>query len=152
MPKTPDRLFVGKRDRELYDHDAIAREIGAGRTRKEQFLFAMAIGFKNKLKRPLDAREGGGFFLAKDLHPKDMALLDAVAICDTGSADVLMDGEAVFRIAEEYAHAGIKLLYDEVTSGQPGSFWKRLECELFDLAKGLEVAAPDAAARNDSAD
>jgi len=55
----------------------------------------------------------------------------------TGSADVLGDREAVFRIAEEYAHAGIRLLYDRATSSQPGSFYKQLEVELFALLDAL---------------
>lgn len=136
MARIPDRLSIDKSDRELYDHDVISNEIFAGRTRKEQFFFAMAIGFKNRVKRRLDSREG--FFLAKDMGPEDEALIDAVAIHDTGSADVLADREAVFRIAEEYAHAGIRLLYDMVTSNQPGSLYKRLEVELFSLLDALD--------------
>ena len=137
MARTPDRLSIDRADRELYDHDTIKSEVLAGRTRKEQFLFAVAIGFKNRVKRRLDSREG--FFLAKDMGPEDEALIDAVAIYDAGSADVLSDREAVFRVAEEYAHAGIRLLYDSATSGQPGSFWKRLEVELFDLLHDLDL-------------
>jgi len=136
MARIPDRLSIDKSDRELYDHDAISGEILAGRTRKEQFLFAMAIGFKSQVKRPLDSREG--FFLAKDMGPEDEALIDVVAIYDTGSADVLADREAVFRIAEEYAHAGIRLLYDRVTSSRPGSFHKHLEKEMFELLCALD--------------
>jgi hypothetical protein len=136
MAKPPDRLDIDKADRELYDHDTINSEILTGTTRKEQFLFAMSIGFKNQVKRPLDV--GEGFFLAKDMSPEDEALIDAVAIYDTGSADVLSDRRAVFRIAEEYAHAGIRLLYDRATSGQPGSFYKKLEVELFNLLEALD--------------
>jgi hypothetical protein len=136
MARLPDRLYIDKEDRELYDHDTVKSEILRGRERKEQFLLAMAIGFKNQVKRPLDAREG--FFLAKNMHPEDEALVDTVAIYDTGSADVLPDREAVFRIAEEYAHAGIRLLYDKATSGQPGSFFKKLELELFSLLEALD--------------
>jgi hypothetical protein len=136
MVKSPDRLSIDKADRGLYDHDAIGGEVLAGSTRKEQFLFAMAIGFKNRVKRPLNAREG--FFLAKDMRSEDEALIDAVAIYDTGSADALSNRETVFRIAEEYAHAGIRLLYDSATSGQPGSFCKKLEVELFDLLHDLD--------------
>lgn len=136
MARLPDRLKFDKTDKDLYDHDTIGSEVLAGMTRKEQFLFAMAIGFKNRVKRPLDAKEG--FFLAKDMHPEDEALIDALAIYDTGSTDVLSDREAVFKIAEEYAHAGIRLLYDEVTSGQPGSYYKKLEVELFSLLEALD--------------
>lgn len=135
MARGPDRLSIDRADRELYEHDAIKSEILKGRENKEQFLFAMAIGFKNQVRRPLDAREG--FVRAEYLRPEDEALIDAVAIHDTGSADVLADREAVFRIAEEYAHAGIRLLYDRATSSQPGSFYKQLEKDLFELLDAL---------------
>ena len=136
MARLPDRLYIDRADRELYNHHTVKNEILAGRENKEQFLFAMAIGFKNQVKRPLDAREG--FVLTTYMRPEDEALIDMVAIYDTGSADVLSDREVVFRIAEEYAHAGIRLLYDKATSGQPGSFFKKLEIELFGLLEDLD--------------
>lgn len=138
MARAPDRLSVDKADRDLYDHDAVGSEVFADKpTRKEQFLVAMAVGFKNEVRRPLKSREG--FFLAKDMRLEDEALMDAVAVSETGSADVLSDREEVFRIAEEYAHAGIRLLHDRATSGQPGSFLKRLEVELFEMRKDLDL-------------
>ncbi len=50
-----------------------------------------------------------------------------------GSVDLLSQKEAVYRIAEEYAHAGIKLLADKIRSTQIGSFHKQFEKELRDL-------------------
>ncbi len=131
MAKIPDRIDIDKADRYFYDHDVLKSELFENRTRKEQFLFAMAYGFKNKVNRHLDTKEG--FFLAKDMRPEDETMIDLVASYNAGFVDVLSDREKVFSIAEEYAHAGIKLLYDEVTSGQPGSFLKKLELELFRL-------------------
>jgi len=135
MANLPDRLYIDKADRVLYDNDIINNEILYGKTRKDQFLFTMAIGFKNKVKRSLESREG--FFLAKDLHTKDEALIDIVAVYDNGSVDLLHKREDVYRIAEEYAHAGIRLLYDEVSSGQPGSYFKKLELELTKLVESI---------------
>jgi len=136
MARIPDRLDIDKADRKLYDHNALTNEILVNRTRKEQFLFTMAIGFKNQVKRTLDAREG--FFLAKDMRSEDEALMNCIALYDTGSADILSDREAVYRIAEEYAHAGIKLLYDKAKSTQPGTYFKKLEVELFALLDTLD--------------
>jgi hypothetical protein len=135
MARIPDRLFVDKADRDLYDHDALKSEIFAGKTRKEQFLFAMSIGFKNQVHRPLDTKEN--FFLTKDMNTEDETMVDMVAIHHTGSEDVLVNREEVFRIAEEYAHAGIRLLHDQVASGQPGSFLKKLEWDLFNIFGAL---------------
>jgi hypothetical protein len=133
MAKTPDRLYVDKADRALYD--SIKEDVFEGRTRKEQFLLAMAFGFRyggegQSLKTKTE------FFHAKDLHPEDEALLQAVALSHD-SVDVLSDEGEVYRIAEEYAHTGIRLLHDEVTSGQHGSFYKRFEKDLFDIYNDL---------------
>jgi len=51
--------------------------------------------------------------------------------------DVLMDDDEVFKIAEEYAHAGIRLLADEIKASSFGSFTKKFEKELFELLKEI---------------
>lgn len=128
MARIPDRISIDRADRDLYDHSMVKSEVFSNRTRKEEFLFAMAVGFNRRIRRPLQTREG--FFLSKDMTPHDEALIDVVAIAETSSAEILSDKEMVFRIAEEYAHAGIRLIHDQITSGQPGSFSKKLEVEL----------------------
>lgn len=147
----PDRINIDKKDRKLYDdkldNEELLRFSGRGgrRTRKEQFLFALAFGFRNKVKRPLESKEG--FFLIKDLHPEDEALLNAVALYDTGNPEVLSDRKEVFKIAEEYAHAGIKLLVDKIESLEFGSFDKVLEMELKEMLK-----EPEFGGKNDKKD
>lgn len=128
MAKVPDRLSIDKKtDRELYDK--MKQEVFLDVPRKDQFLFAMAFGFMYGIRRKLGAKEG--FFLAKDMGPRDEALINAVAVAETGSVAVLANQAEVYQIAEEYAHAGIRLLHDQVTS-QPGSFYKRFERDLFE--------------------
>ncbi len=70
--------------------------------------------------------------MAKDMGPQDEALIDAVAIAKSNSVAVLSNRARVYQIAEEYAHAGIRLLHDQAISG-PGSFYKRFERDLFEL-------------------
>ena len=68
----PDRMCFDKSDRELYNKlDSEAMLSHKRNSRKEQFLFAMAIGVKYGKRLPLDNKEG--MFLAKDLHPADIA-------------------------------------------------------------------------------
>lgn len=132
MPTTPDRVYIDKEDRSLYEkieNENIFKE----KTRKEQFLFAMAIGFENDIKQPLSNKESSGLFLLKDLGPEDKALINAVALHESNSIEVLADKGKVFKIAEEYAHAGIKLLVDKIESTQFGSFHKQLEKELHEI-------------------
>ena len=128
MSVIPDRIFINDTDRALYEkieNEVLFKE----KTRKEQFLFAMAFGFKNKVKYPLAKREG--FFLTKDLRPEDEALLNVVAIEDSpNSVEILSDMNEVFKTAEEYAHAGIKLLVDKIETIATGTFEKQFEQEL----------------------
>lgn len=134
MPKIPDRLYIDKDDRQLYEK-LEEEEMFNGRTRKEEFLFTMAIGFKNKIKRPLDKNEG--FFLTKDLRPEDETLINALAIWETNSVDVLSNKEEVFKIAEEYAHGGVRILHDSIGSTQFGSFSKQFEKTLHEIYEEL---------------
>lgn len=130
MNRIPDRLSVDKKtDRDLYNE--IEQEVFLDMPRKDQFLFAMSLGFKYQTRRELGTREG--FFLAKDMGPRDEALINALAVVETGSVAVLADRAQVYQIAEEYAHAGVKLLHSQVTSEQPGSFYKRFEKDVFDM-------------------
>lgn len=137
MAGIPDRLYIDKADRALYEDDSVENEVFTGVENKDRFLFAMAVGFKHRVRRPLDTREG--YLRAEYLRPEDEALIDALALLEGKSPDVLADRKEVFRIAEEYAHGGIRLLHGAVTSGQPGSYLKRLELELFELLENLPL-------------
>ena len=140
MAVATDRLFVDEKDRELYDRLETS-DIFEGKTRKEQFLFALAVGFSRGIKRPIQKREG--FFLAKDMRPDDEALFSAVAATDADSVQVLPDRAKVFRIAEEYAHAGIRILADEIDSTQYGTFEKHLEKQLHDMYDRIGLATEE---------
>lgn len=133
MSSTRDRICIDKGDRELYAKLQNQEDMFKGKTRKEQFLFAMSIGVKNDMRQPLTNRETGGFFLLKDLGPEDEALINIVAVLKDNSASVLSDQDEVCKIAEEYAHAGIKLLIDKIESSGFGSFDKQFEKELHEL-------------------
>ncbi len=143
MSRVPDRINIDKKDRELYnklDHEEMLRhkDKGGRRTRKEQFLIAMAIGFRNKIRRPLESKEG--WFLIKDLKLEDEALIDSIAVYSTHSVDVLSNREEVFKIVEEYAHAGIRLLVDKIFSISHGSFEKQFENELNNMYSEMRLS------------
>lgn len=140
MRKISDRLYIGEGDRDLYDH-LVEEWILRDTTRREQFLLAMAYGFGNDVRRELEQRDE--FFFRKDLRPGDEAILDAVAIEAEGSAEVLADKERVLSIAQEYAHAGIRLLADEIESSSFGSFEKQFEKGLSDRFKALVNGAAE---------
>ena len=141
MRRITDRLYIGKDDRELYDR-LVDEWILHDKTRKEQFLLAMALGFKNSVRRKLAQRDE--FFFRKDLRAEDEALLDAVAIQAEDTLDVLSDKEKVYSIAQEYAHAGIRLLADEIQGTSFGSFEKKFEKELFETFSTIAVDSEQA--------
>lgn len=136
MPRITDRLYIGKGDRELYDGSALDWLLH-GKDKKEQFLLAMAFGLKSRERRVLEQREE--FFFLKNLGPDDRAILDAVALQTEGALSVLEDEERVLSIAQEYAHAGIRLLADEMSTSSYGSFEKAFEKELLDVFAALAV-------------
>lgn len=133
----PDRIYFDKSDRELYDKlDSEEMLNHRYRTRKEQFFFVVAIGLKHGKRFPLKSREG--FFLAKDLHPVDIALLNAVAVFDQKSNEVLEDKRKVFLISEEYAHAGIIILAEKLDTSAYGTYDKHFEKEVIELFNKIE--------------
>ena len=135
MSQIPDRLYIHKEDRKLYE--MLDEEGLLKRTRKEQFMFVMAFGYHNKIKRHLETREG--LFLTKDMRLEDEALINAIAINDVDSVEILSNKEEVFKIAEEYAHAGIRLLYDKIKSTQFGSFEKQFEKKIVEIHQNLNL-------------
>jgi len=132
MVAIPDRINVDKKDRPLYEKVENANILEFKKKgRKEQFLFVMAIGFENKVRNSLSTRDG--FFLTKDLRAQDEALINAIAVHESNSTEILSDKEKVFGIAEEYAHAGIKLLVDKIETPGFSSFHKHFENELHEI-------------------
>lgn len=131
---------MDKNDKELYeqlDDEKMLKHKGGNRTRKEQFIFAMAIGFESGVRRELDKKEG--LFNLKDLKLEDEALLHALAINETKSITIISNKNDVYKIAEEYAHGGIKLLVDEIQACEYGSFEKHFEKRLKDIYHKLDL-------------
>lgn len=129
--KRPDRLNIDRNDRKLYDElkkDPFFKDI----QNKELFLLAMAVGFRNGKRHPLERKDG--FVRTEYLRSEDVALMSAVALHDSeGDLNILTDKNRVCETAEEYAHAGIYILYNKVSTLQFGSFDKILEQELYEI-------------------
>ncbi|MEW6771540.1 MAG: hypothetical protein AB1330_09175 [Bacillota bacterium] len=134
-----DRLYIEKKHRELYeklDQEEILRFTGGRRNRLEQFLFTVALGYKNECRKSLSSREG--FILLKDVPSDVRALLSAVAIASSDSIEVVADEDRLYTIIEEYASGGFEILMDRLD--QPlGTFEKELEKELVDLHHKLGI-------------
>ena len=99
---------------------------------KDYFLLALAFGYANELRAPIEKRASGGFFRAETMSPEDWMIIKSVAI-EEESEDILKEPEEVFNIVEEYAHGGIKLLVEQLKSISFGSTNKCLEKYVNDL-------------------
>ena len=128
----PDRLYVDKEDRLYYKKAEDENVINfKNKNQKEQFLLAMAIGFESGQKHELKTRDG--FFFSDLLGAEGRTMINALAINETGSADVLADERAVFDIAEQYASAGIRILAESIGKVQFGKFDKVFENDSLEI-------------------
>ena len=96
----------------------------------------MSFGYHLGEREPVTERKD--FFLSKYLDDVDIYLIQALAIAETNSLEVMLDKKEVYTIAEEYATGGLKILKDMVLSGTYGSFSKKLEVDLIDKFETLK--------------
>ena len=131
MSAEPDRLYVEKSDIKLYDR---LKEIDSplkGKENKELFIMSMILGFKEEGTKELNKKEG--YVRTAYLTSEEKSLIRAIAIDKVGALAVLLDKKKVYSIAEQYAAYGIKLLHDQVFSGEYGTYAKKLESELVQM-------------------
>lgn len=137
--KKVDRIYVDKKD--LPDFNKL-KEKGSpfeNCQNKEIFLAAMVVGYHEGGRIELKNREG--YFREEYLSDEERTLIRAIAISEMEDLNVVLDEQKIYSIAEEYATGGISLLKAKVSSGEYGSYVKKLESELlrtFDkIAKNL---------------
>jgi len=139
MSEEPDRFYINQGDRDLYD-SLVEEGYFIEKNRRDQFMLAMAYGFKNDVPKKFDEREQGGFFRTEDLRLEDRTILNAIALHHIdGEIEDLENKKRVFNIAEKYAHGGIRILSDKIESLQYGSFWKHLEKEVKELYQEYDI-------------
>ena len=123
--KVTDRLFWAKGDKELYDSLEAQETFFKNKSRKEQFMFALAFGYYNQARAGLVNYDG--MFNSRDLTPIDISILESIALKVEGDISVLDEETKIYRINEEYAHGGIILLHKQMSKTQIGSYTKKLE-------------------------
>ena len=94
----------------------------------ELFMLCLGIGFEAKQKRPTPPRKTDAVRLA-DIKEKTMAIWQAIAVSDSGSAEILLDEDQVFDIIEQYAAAGLMILSVEMKNQPDFAGW--LSSKLF---------------------
>lgn len=84
--------------------------------RMDQFVVAMALGYNLGSKTPLSGSKS--LILESSISDDNLALLNIVAIADTGDVKIISDKKQVFKIAEQYANTGIKYMQNIEKSSQ----------------------------------
>jgi len=126
--KKIDRLYVDKRDVNVFNRLKEKDSPFAGSQNKDVFLAAMVVGYHEGSKIELKNKEG--YVREEYLNPRELALIRAIAVTDKGNLEVLLDKQEIFSIAEQYATGGIEILKAKALSGEYGSYTKKLESEL----------------------
>lgn len=127
MPSEPDRVYIAKQDRALYDK--LALEVPSDKMRlKDWFLLAVATGLAQNVHSELESRED--FVRAEYFTERDMSLMKAAAFKGAGSIDAVQTLSGLFGWAEKYAHAGIQILSNMIDESSYEGFDKLLEEEL----------------------
>lgn len=93
--------------------------------RIDQFVVAMAVGYDLGSKTPLNGAKS--LILESSISKDNMALLNIVAIADTGDVKIISDKKQVFKIAEQYANTGIKYMQNIEKSSQYGEACDKFE-------------------------
>lgn len=136
ISEEPDRVYIDKADRSIYTN-TLKEEEFFNKGNVDLFLFAMSIGYKNDLRVELQNKDG--WTRTEYFKPEHRALIDSIALSICGSADILANRVEVFKIAEEFAHGGIKLIENKINNTQHGTFWKQYEKELFEAYSELNI-------------
>ncbi|MDV0442322.1 hypothetical protein [Methanorbis furvi] len=123
-----DRVYIDANDREKYNDKTGLGSLSpffAQKSNSDLFLFAIAYALKNGLPRkPLASRDG--YFRTDYLKEVDEVLLKSLAVYDKKSIDVLENEKEILQIAEEYANAGIKVLYKDLKN-RSGNYQLEIE-------------------------
>ena len=131
MADDPDRLFIKKTDRSIYDEILENSDLKV-RSNIDIFLLATIIGFKKGQRISIKGSKDG-YVLTYTIKEEDRILMNAIAIYETKNEEVIENQKEVFEIVEEYAHAGLTYLREMVFDKERGSFLKKFESYLRDI-------------------
>lgn len=137
--KTPDRLYVSTKAKELVDRLDELDYFGLGKVtinRSELFLFAMALGAEVGMETQVVNPYTGGFVLDKSIDSKTQAVMCAQYLASFSDPekelDNIMDKGRVYKMAEQYANTGFKIIEDYIENKKANDLVIDLFLELDD--------------------
>lgn len=139
--KNPDRLNYSTKAKKMLEkieeinYLGLANKGGAGVSRSEIFLFAMALGAESKLLTEIENPYTGGLVLDKSIDNKTKAAMYAQYISQLSEPENELDeitkkGE-VYKLAEKYANTGFEYIEEYIITKKP-------ETLVWDLLKELD--------------
>lgn len=148
MLKNPDRLNYSTKAKQLLDkveesnYMGLANKGGAGVSRSEIFLFAMALGVESKSPMELKNPYAGGLVLDKSIDSKTKAAMYAHFISQLSDPENELDeitkkGE-VYKMAEQYANTGFECIEEYYDTKKPETLVWDLFLELDEQYKQLK--------------
>ena len=142
MSEEPDILNIADSDREVYEK-IVKDKLGPfkGKDNKHVFMVAISYGLKFGKRTPLNSKKYG-FIRREYLSKEELSIIKAIAVNEGQSLDILLDKAELYKIAEEYANTGIKLLKKEIygeIKGIYGDYYKRLSSELLEHLEKFDL-------------
>jgi len=130
-PKTVDRAKEDIKRYDFLEKENLFRNF----QNKDYFMLALAFGYANNLRLAIKKKASGGFFRTETLTPNDWMIIKSIAITEE-SEEILKEPEEVFKVIEEYAHGGVKILVDEqlknITFGSTEKWLEKYVIDLYD--------------------
>jgi len=132
----PDRLSIEKANRDTYDK-LKKLDIFSKYDNKSLFLMSMVFGFNKRKQTPLKTTDG--YVRESYLRESDESLIRAVAVYEKNDLNVLLNKKEVYKIAEEYANTGIKIIDQMISDSDEAEFIKQLEYLLLEKYEELDI-------------
>lgn len=132
-------MIAGARDTVNIDESVhyIYRELTDGtdpvtvpfKTMKDVFLWAAAFGYKRGERRPIAGKKLTIFRWAQFSSQSDIPVVKAISLTNGNDITVLLSQDEMINIAEEYANAGIHVLYADLQSMGSHPLWNLTMCQ-----------------------
>lgn len=148
--KNPDRLNYSTKAKQLLEkieesnYIGLANRGGAGVSRSEIFLFAMALGAESNSPTELKNPYPGGLVQDKSIDGKTKAVIYSQFISRLTDPENELDkignkGE-VYKLAEQYANTGFQCIEEYLGTKKPESLLWDLFLELDEQYNELKIA------------
>ena len=140
------RIIYDDEDKEIYDKLRASSGIFNKLDIIDLFAIALIYGKKKGKRTPLGKGAIGRVRQSTISNSKVKELMMVIAVEETGDMDVLSDTNEYYRICEEYAKTGIKLLEEDYIENSD-DLLNDMEMEMFEFYD--DIIAEDIAKKSD---